>query len=218
MRPKHCCNVRHPGRCHRRILRQAMQLLRSSGKLYSVFDRTEPAEASSDALLDRAETISSHSATMDVQTAHDKARANAKKAANQLGRIFTDCIESGRISKKVMFDRYDQPTRGTDPQAHRSTSDVATECTDSAAGSGSQCNAWSCECRAGSGLGWNRRAFLLQTHKRDPGEVMHDIAMPICVNGMQRRTMPYWLSIGGPGALRPIWRGLEWLAGKSRHH
>lgn len=38
--------------------------------------------------------------------------------------------------------------------------------------------------RTGSRCGSNRKAFLLQTYKRDTGEVMHDLSVPIYVNGL----------------------------------
>lgn len=37
--------------------------------------------------------------------------------------------------------------------------------------------------RTGSRCGSNQRLFLLQTYKRDTGEVMHDLSVPIWVNG-----------------------------------
>ncbi|CAN5812883.1 methyl-accepting chemotaxis protein [soil metagenome] len=37
--------------------------------------------------------------------------------------------------------------------------------------------------RTGSRCGTNTKAFLLQTYKRDTGEVMHDLSVPIYVNG-----------------------------------
>ena len=37
--------------------------------------------------------------------------------------------------------------------------------------------------RTGSRCGSNTDAFLLQTYKRDTGEVMHDLSVPIRVNG-----------------------------------
>jgi methyl-accepting chemotaxis protein len=37
--------------------------------------------------------------------------------------------------------------------------------------------------RTGSRCGSNRDPFLLQTYKRDTGEVMHDISAPIFVHG-----------------------------------
>ncbi|MFX6035700.1 hypothetical protein ABTE74_20175, partial [Acinetobacter baumannii] len=35
----------------------------------------------------------------------------------------------------------------------------------------------------GKRCGANNRPFLLQTYKRDTGEVMHDLSVPIYVNG-----------------------------------
>lgn len=38
--------------------------------------------------------------------------------------------------------------------------------------------------RTGSRCGANKKPFLLQTYKRDTGEVMHDVSVPILVNGV----------------------------------
>jgi methyl-accepting chemotaxis protein len=37
--------------------------------------------------------------------------------------------------------------------------------------------------RTGARCGSNKEAFLLQTYKRDTGEVMHDLSAPIFVDG-----------------------------------
>ena len=37
--------------------------------------------------------------------------------------------------------------------------------------------------RTGAGVGANTKPFLLQTYKRDTGEVMHDLSLPIQVDG-----------------------------------
>ncbi|MGH8806348.1 MAG: methyl-accepting chemotaxis protein, partial [Noviherbaspirillum sp.] len=37
--------------------------------------------------------------------------------------------------------------------------------------------------RTGARCGSNTKPFLLQTYKRDTGEVMHDLSVPIYVNG-----------------------------------
>ena len=49
--------------------------------------------------------------------------------------------------------------------------------------------------RTGARCGSNTKPFLLQTYKRDTGEVMHDLSVPIYVAGKHWGGLPYRLSI-----------------------
>lgn len=175
------------------------------------------------ALTDRAETIYSEIAVMEVKTAHDEVRAVAEKAGNQIGHLFAECIASGRISESALFDRRYVPIPGTNPQKHTTAFDGFTDevlpalqeaildAMPSLAYAGAVDNNGYFPThnrkfsrpltgdydtdlvnnrtkriftdRTGARCGSNRKAFLLQTYKRDTGEIMHDISVPIYVKG-----------------------------------
>ncbi|GLS26543.1 methyl-accepting chemotaxis protein [Marinibactrum halimedae] len=154
---------------------------------------------------------------------HDSARAAATKAASDIGRVFEEALQSGRISNEALFDTHYVPIPNTNPAKHTTRFDDFTDqvlpaiqepiltSNKSFAFAGavdingyfpthnkkySQPLTGNYEKdlvnnrtkriftdRTGSRCGSHTQTFLLQTYKRDTGEVMHDLSVPIMVKG-----------------------------------
>ena len=181
------------------------------------------AAGSAMALAERAEVIAAALADSGVQTPHDPIRIAAQNAALAVGKLFSESIVSGRISREALFDRQYKPIPGTNPQKFKTKFDAFTdrvlpELQESLLQAMPQLayagavddhgyfpthNKKFCQPltgdyavdivnnrtkrlfddRTGKRCGSNTKPFLLQTYKRDTGEVMHDLSVPIYVDG-----------------------------------
>lgn len=175
------------------------------------------------ALAERAEAIAGALADSHVATPHDAIRLAAQAAAKEVGRIFTEAIAIGQISREALFDRRYKPIPNTNPQKHSTAFDSFTDRALPALQEGllaampqlayagavdnngyfpthnkkfSQPLTGDYDTdfvnnrtkrifndRTGARCGSNIKPFLLQTYKRDTGEVMHDLSTPIYVEG-----------------------------------
>ena len=174
-------------------------------------------------MTDRAESLFDAATECEAETSHDRMRAVALKAAQEVGALFEKAIASGQISEAALFDRNYKPIPKTNPQKHTTAFDAFTdrvlpaiqepllEQMPQLAYAGAVDNngyfpthnrKYSRQLtgdyetdlvnnrtkrifsdRTGARCGSNTKPFLLQTYKRDTGEVMHDLSAPIYVNG-----------------------------------
>ncbi len=175
------------------------------------------------ALAERAEVIAGALGDLDQETQHDAIRLAAQQAAVQVGKLFSEAIREGRISREELFDRHYKPIPNTNPQKHNTRFDAFTDKvlpsiqepllaampqlayagavddrgyfpTHNKKFSQPLTGNYDVDIvnnrtkrifndRTGSRCGSNLKPFLLQTYKRDTGEVMHDLSAPIYVDG-----------------------------------
>jgi methyl-accepting chemotaxis protein len=175
------------------------------------------------ALAERAEVIAGALGDLDQETQHDAIRQAAQQAAAEVGKLFSDAIRNGRISREELFDRHYKPIPNTDPPKHNTRFDAFTDkvlpaiqeplllAMPQLAYAGAVDNNGYFPThnkkfsqpltgnydvdivnnrtkrifndRTGKRCGSNTKPFLLQTYKRDTGEVMHDLSAPIYVDG-----------------------------------
>lgn len=181
------------------------------------------ATGSAMALAEKAESIAGALGMSSVETSHDPIREAAQQAALEVGKLFSDAIRAGQITREALFDRRYAPIPHTDPPKHRTSFDAFTDrvlphlqegllaAMPQLAYAGAVDNHGYFPThnkkfsqpltgnyavdfvnnrtkrifndRTGSRCGSNTRPFLLQTYKRDTGEVMHDLSAPIYVDG-----------------------------------
>ena len=181
------------------------------------------AAGSAMALAERAEVITAALGDTAIETSHDAIRIAAQQAALEVGKIFSQAIASGQITREALFDRHYQPIPNTDPPKHSTRFDAFTDralpelqeavlralpqltYAGAVDNNGyfpthnrkfSQPLTGNYEVdfinnrtkrifsdRTGKRCGANTKPFLLQTYKRDTGEVMHDLSAPIYVDG-----------------------------------
>jgi len=187
-------------------------------------DQALPRAASSAmALAEKAESIAGALSLSSVATAHDALRIAAQQAALDVGKLFSEAIRAGQITRADLFDRRYVPIPDTDPPKHRTRFDGFTDRVLPALQEGllaampqlayagavdnngyfpthnkkfSQPLTGNYEVdivnnrtkrifndRTGARCGASTAPFLLQTYKRDTGEVMHDLSAPIHVDG-----------------------------------
>lgn len=175
------------------------------------------------ALTERAETMFSATTEFNATTSHDAHHAAAEAGAKAVGKLFSEAIANGRISREALFDRTYTPIPHTNPPKHSTKFDAFTDRvlpdiqerilaeTPQLAYAGTVDNNGYFPThnkkfsrpltgdyetdlvnnrtkrifndRTGSRCGANTKPFLLQTYKRDTGEVMHDLSVPIYVEG-----------------------------------
>jgi methyl-accepting chemotaxis protein len=175
------------------------------------------------ALAERAEVIAGALGDLDQETQHDAIRLAAQQAALDVGKLFSDAIRNGRISREELFDRHYKPIPNTNPAKHTTRFDAFTDKvlpaiqepllvampqlayagavddrgyfpTHNKKFSQPLTGNYDVDIvnnrtkrifndRTGSRCGSNLKPFLLQTYKRDTGEVMHDLSAPIYVDG-----------------------------------
>ena len=182
------------------------------------------AAASAMALSERAEAMYGAIAEFNIETSHDTIRAAAEGGAKEVGKIFSDAIQSGQISAGCVVRSYlyadsGKPIRKNTTTRFDSFTDRALpslqegmlEAMPQLAYAGAVDNNGYFPThnrkfsqpltgnyqfdlvnnrtkrifndRTGARCGANTGSFLLQTYKRDTGEVMHDLSVPIYVNG-----------------------------------
>ncbi len=175
------------------------------------------------ALAERAEVIAGALGDLDQETQHDAIRLAAQQAALDVGKLFSEAIRSGRISREDLFDRHYKPIPNTNPPKHATRFDSFTDKvlpaiqeplllampqltyagavdnngyfpTHNKKFSQPLTGNYDVDMvnnrtkrifndRTGKRCGSNIKPFLLQTYKRDTGEVMHDLSAPIYVDG-----------------------------------
>ena len=175
------------------------------------------------ALATKAEAIAGALSESDAQTQHDVIRLAAQQTAAQIGRVFSEAIKSGKITREALFDRTYTPIPNTNPTKFSTKFDSFTdrmlpsiqeallESMPQVAFAGAVDNngyfpthnkkfskpltgKYDVDIvnnrtkrifndRTGARCGSNTKPFLLQTYKRDTGEVMHDLSAPIYVDG-----------------------------------
>ncbi len=175
------------------------------------------------ALAERAEAIAGALGESPVATPHDAIRLAAQSAAEEVGRVFAQAINSGKITREALFDRHYMPIPNTDPPKYRTAFDAFTDRAlpniqesllvamsqlvyagavdnngyfpthnkkfsqaltgDYAVDIVNNRTKRIFDDRTGARCGPNTKPFLLQTYKRDTGEVMHDLSAPIYVDG-----------------------------------
>jgi len=156
------------------------------------------------ALAEKAESIAAALSDSNMHTSHDAIRAAAQNAAADIGRLFSAAIASGKITRDALFDRRYRPIPDTNPPKHHTRFDGFTdvvlpdlqEALLAAMPQLAYCGAVDNDVdivnnrtkrifndRTGARCGSNQKPFLLQTYKRDTGEVMHDLSAPIYVDG-----------------------------------
>jgi len=181
------------------------------------------ATGSAMALAEKAESIAGALGMSSVETAHDAIRIAAQQAAQDVGKLFSEAIRSGQITREALFDRRYTPLPNTDPVKHRTRFDAFTDRalpdlqegllarmpqlayagavdnngyfpTHNKKFSQPLTGDYDIDIvnnrtkrifndRTGARCGSNTKPFLLQTYKRDTGEVMHDLSAPIYVDG-----------------------------------
>jgi methyl-accepting chemotaxis protein len=181
------------------------------------------ATGSAMALADKAESIAGALGLSSVETAHDAIREAAQQAAVDVGKLFSEAIRSGAITREALFDRRYVAIPNTNPPKHRTRFDSFTDRvlpdlqeallvrlpqlayagavdnngyfpTHNKKFSQPLTGNYDVDIvnnrtkrifndRTGSRCGSNTKPFLLQTYKRDTGEVMHDLSAPIYVDG-----------------------------------
>ncbi len=181
------------------------------------------ATGSAMALAEKAETIAGALSESSAETPHDAIREAAQHAALEVGRIFSDAIKAGQITREALFDRSYTPVPNTNPIKHTTKFDSFTDRvlpslqedllarmpqlafagavdnngyfpTHNKKFSKPLTGKYDVDIvnnrtkrifsdRTGARCGSNTKAFLLQTYKRDTGEVMHDMSAPIYVDG-----------------------------------
>jgi methyl-accepting chemotaxis protein len=174
-------------------------------------------------LAELAENILGSLGTYTMGARHDLVRNIATHTAAQIGQLFENAIDTGRITQEALFDRNYQPIEGTKPQKFRTKFDGFTDAvlppiqepiidqqtfvlfagavdnngyfpTHNRRYSKPLTGDYQTDLvnnrtkrvfddRTGSRCGKNTRTFLLQTYKRDTGEVIHDLSAPIYVKG-----------------------------------
>ncbi|MDR3480103.1 MAG: methyl-accepting chemotaxis protein [Burkholderiaceae bacterium] len=204
-----------------RVISDAMLRIRDS--MLSTEVELPRATNSAMALAELAEGISNALAESNVETMHDPIRVAAQTAAREIGRIFTEAIANGQISRDALFDRQYKPIPHTNPQKYTSRFDTFTDRvlppvqeallaaipqiafaiavddkgylpTHNKKFSQPLTGDYETDLlnnrtkrhfndRTGARCGSNTNDFLLQTYKRDTGEVMHDLSAPIYVEG-----------------------------------
>ena len=175
------------------------------------------------ALAVKAETIAAALSESSAVTMHDEIRIATQQVAAEVGKLFSDAIKSGKISREALFDRNYTPIPNTNPPKHTTKFDAFTdrvlpplqegllESLPQLAFAGAVDNngyfpthnkkysqpltgKYEVDIvnnrtkrifsdRTGSRCGSSTKPFLLQTYKRDTGEVMHDLSAPIYVDG-----------------------------------
>lgn len=191
--------------------------------MLSTDEQLPRATGSAMALAEKAESIAGALGTSSVETPHDAIREAAQQAAQDVGKLFSDAIKSGKITREALFDRRYVPIPNTDPPKHTTRFDAFTDRvlpelqdgllarmpqlayagavdnngyfpTHNKKFSQPLTGDYDVDIvnnrtkrifndRTGSRCGSNTRHFLLQTYKRDTGEVMHDLSAPIYVDG-----------------------------------
>jgi methyl-accepting chemotaxis protein len=174
-------------------------------------------------LSDTAEQEYSAIAHFELDTVHDRMRHVAQQTAREIGRVFEQAVQAGRLSMADLLDRQYQPIEGTDPVKYRTRFDQFTDAVlpdiqepilqqhpfvlyagavddngyfpthnkrysqpltgDYATDLSNNRTKRIFGDRTGSRCGSSSAPFLLQTYKRDTGEIMHDMSAPIHVAG-----------------------------------
>ena len=200
---------------------QALSRIRDS--MLSTDAELPRATGSAMALAEKAETIAGALGASSAKTPHDAIRLAAQQAALETGKLFSQAIKSGQITREALFDRRYKPIPNTNPPKHSTRFDKFTDRvlpelqeallarmpqlayagavddhgyfpTHNKKFSQPLTGNYDVDMvnnrtkrifndRTGARCGSNKEAFLLQTYKRDTGEVMHDLSAPIFVDG-----------------------------------
>ena len=216
--------IAHAARAHvetTRLITGALTEIRDSMLLTN--NELPRATGSAMALAEKAESIAGALAESTVETPHDPIRHAAQDSAAEVGRMFSEAIKSGRITREALFDRRYKPIPNTNPQKHNTLFDAFTDRmlpevqeallarlpqlafagavdnngyfpTHNKKFSQPLTGNYAVDIinnrtkrifndRTGARCGANTKPFLLQTYKRDTGEIMHDMSAPIFVDG-----------------------------------
>jgi len=186
---------------------QALSVL--GGHLHTTEEQVSDTATQALRLSELAEFIHETLGNFDLGTLHDRMRSVATEAAQTIGRMFEEAVQKRRIDidaqkYKTRFDNLtDQllpdvqepilqknpeiiyagavDLRGYFPTHNRRFSKPLTG--DYEADLSNNRTKRIFDDRTGSRCGNHTRRFLLQTYKRDTGEVMHDLSVPIHVGG-----------------------------------
>ena len=170
----------------------------------------------------QAESIYEINGDYEFGTLHDKMKAIAIRKAKEVGEMFEQAIQNGKIKEADLFDRDYKSIANTNPQKYSTRFDTFTDevlpqlqepiLTDNIEVIGACAiddNGYipthnDCFSKAPTGnydtdlvasrtkrifsdrtglrSGASKNEFLLQTYKRDTGEILHDVSAPIYIN------------------------------------
>ena len=174
-------------------------------------------------LMVLAEKANAAFALNSKQSYHRPFYEQAKSGAEQIGKLFEQAIEQGKLSESALFDKKRDPIANTDPQQYSSSFDRYTDqvfpAIQEAIKNSHDAIVFAIACapdgyvpthnrefanpptgnrevdlvksrskrlfndRTGIRCGTHTEDMLLQTYRRDTGEIMHDMSVPIFVNG-----------------------------------
>jgi len=174
-------------------------------------------------LMVLAEKANAAFALNSKQSYHRPFYEQAKSGAEQVGKVFEQAIEQGKLSESALFDKKRDPIANTDPKQYSSNFDQYTDqvfpAIQEAIKNSKDAIVFAISCapdgyvpthnrefanpptgdhevdlvksrskrlfndRTGIRCGSHTEDMLLQTYRRDTGEIMHDVSVPIYVNG-----------------------------------
>jgi methyl-accepting chemotaxis protein len=174
-------------------------------------------------LMVLAEKANAAFALNSAQSYHRPFFEKAKSGAEQIGKLFEQAVEQGKLSESALFEKKRDPVPNTDPQQYSSSFDRYTDqvfpAIQEAIKNADDAIVFAIACapdgyvpthnrefanpptgdrevdlvksrskrlfndRTGIRCGTHTEDMLLQTYRRDTGEIMHDMSVPIFVNG-----------------------------------
>lgn len=194
-----------------------------SGHLVKTESQAQTAAVNGDELCVLAERILAKLGESKLGSFHDRIFAVAAEAAKQIGELFEQHIQTGKLTEANVFDKNYQEITGTNPPKYNTQYDrfsdqffpaiqepVLTQFKEIIFAGAVDINGYFpthnnkysnpvtgdyqidliqsrtkriFNDRTGARCGSHTQPFLLQTYKRDTGEVLHDLSVPIYVNG-----------------------------------
>ncbi|MGP9832960.1 methyl-accepting chemotaxis protein [Marinobacter sp. NSM] len=174
-------------------------------------------------LMELAENANAAFALNSSQSYHRSFFDQARAGAAQIGEIFEQAIQQGKLSESALFEKKREPIPNTNPQQYSSAFDRFTDqvlpAVQENIKNSQDAIVFSIACaqdgyvpthnrdfahpptgnpevdlvksrskrlfndRTGIRCGSHTQDMLLQTYRRDTGEIMHDLSVPIFVNG-----------------------------------
>ncbi|MDX5336264.1 MAG: methyl-accepting chemotaxis protein [Marinobacter sp.] len=174
-------------------------------------------------LMELAENANASFALNSSQSYHRLFFDQARAGAAQIGELFEQAIEQGKLSESALFEKKREPIPNTNPQQYSSAFDRFTDqvlpAVQESIKNSHDAIVFSISCapdgyvpthnrdfahpptgnpevdlvksrskrlfndRTGIRCGSHTQDMLLQTYRRDTGEIMHDLSVPIFVNG-----------------------------------
>ncbi len=174
-------------------------------------------------LMELAENANAAFALNSSQSYHRSFFDQARAGAAQIGELFEQAIQQGKLSESALFEKKREPIPNTNPQQYSSAFDRFTDqvlpAVQESIKNSHDAIVFSIACapdgyvpthnrdfahpptgnpevdlvksrskrlfndRTGIRCGSHTQDMLLQTYRRDTGEIMHDLSVPIYVNG-----------------------------------